>query len=80
MSDCFAEKDALRREIVQLREENEDLRESARWWIVLYEAAVARANALESQILSTDREHHDRPSSSVFPLDAPKPPGSSIPS
>jgi len=65
MAECFAENDALRREIARLQEDNEDLRASARWWIFLYDAALARANRLESQTPSVDQAFLRRPSSTV---------------
>jgi len=48
------EQEALRREIARLREDNEDLRASSNWWLLLYEAALARANAFEDWLSSPE--------------------------
>ena len=42
---CCDDCRALHLELPRLREDNEDLRASARLWVRLYEAALARANA-----------------------------------
>jgi hypothetical protein len=43
------EQTELRREIVVLREDAEDLRASAVWWRTLYEQAIERRDRLEAE-------------------------------
>jgi hypothetical protein len=47
----------LRVEVKQLRQDNEDLRESALWWQRLYEAAIERMNG--SQQLLSETSHQN---------------------
>ena len=44
----------LRTEIQRLRQDNDDLRASAQWWIRLYESALQRANSLEEWLMSPE--------------------------
>src|SRR5262249_7405844 len=48
------DQEALRREIARLLEDNEDLRASSNWWLLLYEAALSRANAFEDWLSSPE--------------------------
>jgi hypothetical protein len=52
--------DELLKEIASLREDNESLRLSAHYWIYLYEAALHRANRLESEMIKGS-ENEPRP-------------------
>jgi len=51
---------ALQRQIAALREDNEDLRASALWWIALYEEAQRRCAPLENSPNARAISHVDQ--------------------
>jgi hypothetical protein len=51
--------EALHAEITRLRNENDDLRASARLWADLYEQAVKRPNALERRAADRVEDHRN---------------------
>jgi hypothetical protein len=57
----------VRSEIDRLREDNADLRASARWWKALYEGAVTRATDVERLIPSGAPHRNDDFTDPVIP-------------
>jgi hypothetical protein len=51
---ALSENRALKDEVTRLRQENDDLRTAAGWWIFLYESALVRANFYEAQLSSLE--------------------------
>ena len=63
---AFTENRALKEEVARLRQENEDLRTSAGWWIFLYESALLRANFYEAQLSSLEARAHRPPGEQTY--------------
>jgi hypothetical protein len=62
----LTENRALKEEVARLRQENEDLRAAAGWWIFLYESALLRANFYEAQLSSLEARARRPPEEQAY--------------